>query len=568
MRRQAETGDERTVPDFVIRRQIRHAEKQAGHSLSGDQLALIEHFLTAKKKVAVAVGAAGAGKTTAATVIARAWESAHGNVVALGPSARAAEVLGEEISVQGRTIAEVLTRHRAGIPTGIETGSLLLVDEAGMASARDLADLTRIAVESGAVVRLLGDPQQLASVEAGGVLRDLADLTGAPFLEKVHRFATPGEAEASLALRSGDVAALDWYERQGRIREGMAHELTDMVFDAYVADVEAGHLTVMVAPTNDLVRRLNEKAAAYYRASGTVTGPGVVLADGLEAAVGDVVVTRKNNSKYVVKDAAGKKAGRVKNGDLWTVAAIGTDGSLRLRHTLSSGEVTVAADYLTENVHLGYATTVHRAQGMTVGHCHVLAAASMDRQSLYVALTRGKLANLVYAAHDELPDWDFEHAQDEHPGAVGLLAKIVGRDGSQRTAHQMIEQAQREAASWSRITEVYGLAVGALYEDYTETLLGMMLTERQLAWVHDLGGWDTIVKSVAQAETFGWDTQGLLREAVEAMREHGRAAASTTTRTLPAVSWPPHSRTASPPPTDRDCRAPAATIWRATRCRP
>lgn len=523
MRKQAETDDERTVSDFVIRRQIRRAEKQAGHSLGSDQIALIEHFLTARKKVAVAVGAAGAGKTTAATVIARAWEQVHGTVVALGPSARAADVLGEEISVEGRTIAEVLTRHRAGIPTGIETGSLLLVDEAGMASARDLADLTRLAVESGAVVRLLGDPQQLASVEAGGVLRDLADLTGAPFLEKVHRFATEGEADASLLLRSGNAEALDWYECQGRIREGMAHELADAVFDAYVADIEAGHVTVMLAPTNELVRRLNEKAAAYYRANGTVTGPGVVLADGLEAAVGDVVVTRKNNSKYVVKDAAGKKSGRVKNGDLWTVAGIGTDGSLRLRHTLSSGEVTVAADYLTENVHLGYATTVHRSQGMTVGHCHVLAAANMDRQSLYVAMTRGKHTNIVYAAHDELPDWDVEHPHDTHPGALGLLAKILGRDGSQRTAHQMIEQARREAASWSRITEVYGLAVGALYEDYTETLLGQLLTERQLAWVHDLGGWDTIVQHVAQAETFGWDTPALLREAVETMREHGRA---------------------------------------------
>ncbi|WKX01754.1 MobF family relaxase (plasmid) [Rhodococcus aetherivorans] len=523
MREQAFADDERTVSAFVIRRQIRRAEKKAGHSLGGDQLALIEHFLTAQKRVAVAVGAAGAGKTTAATVIARAWEAAHGKVVALGPSARAAEVLGDEIAVQGRTIAEVLTRHRAGIATGIETGSLLLVDEAGMASARDLADLTRLAVEAGAVVRLLGDPQQLASVEAGGVLRDLADLTGAPFLEKVHRFATPGEADASLLLRSGNVEALDWYERQGRIREGMAHELTGMVFDAYVADVEAGHVTVMVAPTNDLVRQLNEKAAAYYRAGGTVTGPGVLLADGLEAAVGDVVVTRKNTSKYVVTGSDGTKPGRVKNGDLWTVTGIGTDGSLRLRHTISSGEVTVAADYLTENIHLGYATTVHRCQGMTVGHCHVLAAANMDRQSLYVAMTRGKLANIVYAAHDELPDWDVEHAQDTHPGAIGLLAKILERDGSQRTAHQMIEQAQRQAASWSQLTEVYELAVSALYEDYTEKLLGRLLTERQFGWVHDLGGWEAIVTCVAQAETFGWDTQGLLREAVEVMREHGKA---------------------------------------------
>ncbi|NGP05757.1 relaxase domain-containing protein [Rhodococcus sp. 14C212] len=523
MRDQADLDDDRTVSDFVIRRQMRRAERRSGHCLGADQIAMIEHFLTARKRVAVAVGAAGAGKTTAATVIARAWETVNGKVVALGPSARAAEVLGEEIEVQGRTIAEVLTRHRAGIPTGIERNSLLLVDEAGMASARDLADLTKIATDAGAVVRLLGDPQQLASVEAGGVLRDLAERTGAPFLERVHRFATDGEADASLLLRSGDAQALDWYSENDRIREGMAHELADMVFDAYVADVEAGRVALMVAPTNDLVRALNEKAAGYYRANGVVSGPGIVLADGLEAAVGDVVVTRKNNSKYVVKHADGTRAGRVKNGDLWTVAAIGDDGSLRLRNNISGGEVTVAADYLTDNVHLGYATTVHRSQGMTVGSCHVLAASNMDRQSLYVAMTRGKNTNLVYAAQDELPDWDFEHRPDEHPGALGLLRTIVARDGSQRTVHQMIEDQQREAASWQRLTRTYHLAVGALYEDYTERVLGEMLTERQFAWVHDLGGWDTIVTCVAQSETFGWDTTGLLRDAIAVMREQGTA---------------------------------------------
>lgn len=523
MRDNAEIDDEHTVAERVIRRQIRRAEKKAGHTLGSDQIAMVEHFLTAKKKVAVAVGAAGAGKTTAATVIARAWEDTNGKVVALGPSARAAEVLGEEISVEGRTIADVLTRARVGIPTGIDSGDLLLVDEAGMASARDLADLTRIATEAGAVVRLLGDPQQLASVEAGGVLRDLAERTDAPFLEQVHRFKTEGEAEASLLLRSGAGNALDWYERRDRIRDGMRHELPDMVFDAYVADVEADKVALMVAPTNDLVRELNIKAAAYYRANGTVTGPGVVLADGLEAAVGDVVVTRKNNSKYVVKDADGQRAGRVKNGDLWTVSEIGEDGSLRLRNNVSDGEVTVAADYITDNVQLGYATTVHRSQGMTVGSCHVLAAANMDRQSLYVAMTRGKNTNIVYAANDELPDWDFEHRPDEHPAAIDLLNKIVARDGSQRTVHQMIEDEQRQAASWDRLRSIYNLAVGALYENLTENLLGEILTERQFSWVHQLGGWDKIVEIVAQSETFGWDSRALLTDAAATMRAAGKA---------------------------------------------
>ncbi|MDH6681041.1 conjugative relaxase-like TrwC/TraI family protein [Rhodococcus sp. LBL1] len=533
MRAHADIDDDRTVTDRVIRRQVRQAEKKTGHRLGADQVAMIEHFLTAGKKVAVAVGAAGAGKTTAATVIARAWEDTNGKVIALGPSARAAEVLGEEISVEGRTIADVLTRARVGIDTGIAAGDLLLVDEAGMASARDLADLTRIATEAGAVVRLLGDPQQLASVEAGGVLRDLAERTDAPFLEQVHRFTTPGEAAASLLLRSGAENALDWYEHNDRVRAGMRHELPDKVFGAYVADVEADKVALMVAPTNDLVRELNIKAAAYYREGGTVSGPGIVLADGLEAAVGDVVVTRKNNSKYVVKTSDGGRAGRVKNGDLWTVAEIGDDGSLRLRNQVSGGEVTVAGDYITDNVQLGYATTVHRSQGMTVGSCHVLAAGNMDRQSLYVAMTRGKNTNIVYAAHDELPDWDVEHRPDEHPAAIELLRKIVARDGSQKTVHQMIEDEQQQAASWERLRSTYNLAVGALYEDLTEELLGGILSERQFSWVHQLGGWEQIVELVAKSETFGWDTRSLLSDAAAAMRAAGKAGKIDTAKNAP-----------------------------------
>ncbi|MGW4480960.1 MobF family relaxase [Rhodococcus triatomae] len=533
MREQADTADRLVVTARVIRRHLRSVEDRSGHRLSADQVEMIEHFLTAGTRVAVAVGAAGAGKTTAAMVIARAWESSCGNVVALGPSARSAEVLGKAIGVEGRTIAEVLTRARAGIPTGVAAGDLLLVDEAGMASARDLADLTRVAADVGAVVRLLGDPQQLAAVESSGVLRDLAERTRAPFLAQVHRFSTEGEATATLRLRDGAAGALDWYDRHGRIREGMRHELPDLVFDAYLADVEAGAVTLMVAPTSELVRELNSKAAAYYRAVGSVTGPAVVLTDGLEAAVGDVVVTRKNSSKYVVKNSDGHRAGRVKNGDLWTVTAIGVDGALVLRSNAGGGLVAVPADYVADNVQLGYATTVHRSQGMTVARCHVLASASMDRQTLYVAMTRGKNSNIVYAAHDELPDWDFEHRPDDHPTARGLLEKIVGRDGSQRTVHEMLEGEHARAESWDRLTSAYGITVTALYEDLTEKLLCDLLTEQQFSGVHQLGGWDQIVEQVARAETYRWDTRSLLAEAAAVMRAAGQAGDIDTGENAP-----------------------------------
>ncbi|MGV7591747.1 AAA family ATPase, partial [Mycobacterium kansasii] len=56
----------------------------------------------------------------------------------------------------------------------INADSLLIVDEAGMASTADLDTLRACAEARGASVRLIGDDEQLASISAGGILRDLA----------------------------------------------------------------------------------------------------------------------------------------------------------------------------------------------------------------------------------------------------------------------------------------------------------------------------------------------------------------------------------------------------------
>ena len=103
----------------------------------------------------------------------------------------------------------------AGNATALQQpGDLVLIDEAGMASTRHLDWLTGYARERGAVVRLLGDPAQLNSVEAGGMLRLIAHDTHAVELTDLHRFTDPDEAAATLAIRNGDPAAvegvIDW----------------------------------------------------------------------------------------------------------------------------------------------------------------------------------------------------------------------------------------------------------------------------------------------------------------------------------------------------------------------
>jgi hypothetical protein len=56
----------------------------------------------------------------------------------------------------------------------------------------------------------------------------------------------------------------------------------------------------------------------------------------------------------------------------------------------------VPVSYLREHAVLAYATTVHAAEGRTVGTCHVLAGEGLSRALLYVAMSRGRDANHAY----------------------------------------------------------------------------------------------------------------------------------------------------------------------------
>src|SRR4029077_15060236 len=101
------------------------------------------------------------GSTTPRRVVVQAWHTAGRPVVALAPSAVAADVLRAELG----TVADTLAKFDHDQPA-ITPGTLILVDEAGMAGTMMLDRLIARASRAGAVVRLLGDDQQLGALEA------------------------------------------------------------------------------------------------------------------------------------------------------------------------------------------------------------------------------------------------------------------------------------------------------------------------------------------------------------------------------------------------------------------
>jgi hypothetical protein len=60
----------------------------------------------------------------------------------------------------------------------------------------------------------------------------------------------------------------------------------------------------------------------------------------------------------------------VKNGDRWTILNLTRTGGLTVRHVWNGRTVTLPAHYVQTSVELGYASTVHTAQGVTADTMH------------------------------------------------------------------------------------------------------------------------------------------------------------------------------------------------------
>jgi exodeoxyribonuclease V alpha subunit len=183
-----------------------------------------------ESEVSVIAGGPGTGKTTAIAALLDAagalcpplrvaLAAPTGKAAArLDEAVRAVHVEPEDVGMRARTIHALLGIGRDGVArrrTKLDC-DLLVVDEASMVSL-PLLSMVLDAVRPGAGVVLVGDPDQLASIEVGAVLSDVVDAAAQPdsvvvvtTLGTSHRFAE-GEGVAALAdaVRAGSATAVD-----------------------------------------------------------------------------------------------------------------------------------------------------------------------------------------------------------------------------------------------------------------------------------------------------------------------------------------------------------------------
>jgi ATP-dependent exoDNAse (exonuclease V) alpha subunit len=151
-----------------------------------------------------------------------------------------------------------------------------------------------------------------------------------------------------------------------------------------------GQTVALMANNTEAITRLNQLSQQTRITAKELdpTGPRL-RSGGHRILVGDEVVTRRNNRTLRTDQGL-----MVKNRDHWTLTNIHRDRSATV--TGRTGTIRLPADYVTENLELGYAQTSHATQGRTVDVGLLLVDSPTDSRGVYTPMTRGREANHAY----------------------------------------------------------------------------------------------------------------------------------------------------------------------------
>lgn len=351
--------------------------KFSGPEQAGARDAL--RHLLAERGLSIIVGYAGAGKSTLLRAATDAWSAAGYTCRGLALAGRAAEGLEADAGLPSGTIAGFLIGLDNGV-IKLTAQDIVVIDEAGMVASRQLDRVLHAVREAGAKVVLVGDPEQLQAIEAGGPFRYLVDRFDHARLAMVWRQSVAWMRQATIDLAEGRTAqALATYKANGMLAAHRTKaDAVESMLDMWLANREAGLSQLMLTATNADAAIINAAARLRLHAMDAL-GPEteITTADGpCRIAVGDRIVFRRNDKTLGVKNGTTATVTDIIGSRL----AVTTDGR-------SSRVVQFDTERYPDIAH-GYAVTIHKSQGATVDRAYVLAAPNMDRHSAYVALTR------------------------------------------------------------------------------------------------------------------------------------------------------------------------------------
>jgi hypothetical protein len=348
----------------------------------------------------------------------------------------------------GSLLLELDRAQHGGGDGGLAQGSVLLIDEAGMVDSATLARLVSHAERAEAKLVLIGDPEQLGEVEAGGLFRAVADRTEPIHLDEVIRHEHDLDREAAKRIREGEGReALALYQSSERVTVFPDAEARReaMVCD-WLEAFERGEDAVMIAKRNVEVAKLNAMAREVRGQEGKLGVQEIEVGEARFAA-GDQVITRVND-----------RQADIYNRERWRITEVDAEQRRVVLEGIDRAKrVEIGAEYLARTdphsdapaLEHAYAVTTYSAQGATVDRAYVMADPSMDKQELYVAASRSRKETHLYATPEIQT-----HREEIAPRspylreAIPHIAEAAERDRAQLAAHDV---AQLEALPTSEL---------------------------------------------------------------------------------------------------------------------
>jgi len=349
----------------------------------------LPYELTQKQSEAVSVcldnvvscitGGAGTGKTTVLRTALSSYGALGFEIHAVALSGRAAMRLHESIGLPTKTIAALL-KGDAIEPTKEHIHHLLVIDEASMI---DLPTMYRLVNHLDPSVRVIftGDPDQLPPIGCGKVLADIVQ-SGAianTMLEIVKRQeGSTGIPEYSKLVNTGVVPE---QLSMGNIHfhEAQKNDIAKVCCELYTASPENSRV---IAPTKALVAEINRLAQDAVNPTGQrlrfeMHGDQFYL----DLRMNDAILFTQNQYDKGIQ-----------NGSLGTLTSVEGSADVFGEVTLDTGEKIEVNQAVLDCMELGYAITLHKAQGSQFPRVIIALQKGriVDRAWLYTAITRAE----------------------------------------------------------------------------------------------------------------------------------------------------------------------------------
>lgn len=383
--------------------------------------------------VSVVVGYAGAGKTTAMTIMRDAHEREGYRVIGIAPTGKVADALRAEAAPEAYTLAKACIDLEKG-KLELNEKTLIMVDESAMAGSVETARLVDAANAAGAKVVFIGDNEQTQSVAAGSYFRHAAAEAGERTTELTQNFRQQNswEKDTVLKVREGDATtAFSKYKVEGRlhIAQTTGKAIRDIARDTVDDIREKGvKSTIAIATTNGVVDKINSEIREALKQDGFIAECAtVVTADNKEIEVGTgdrIVFTDKNHPDE-----------KIFNGTFATVEKVNENGNLEIikDKTCEWQEI----DPSKFEFKHGFAATIYKFQGSEAERSRSFVTPEMSKQLTYTTVTRGKAENHVYssvnAVKSTLTDKELTAMKEQGEKltpelAAEILAAKVSRD--------------------------------------------------------------------------------------------------------------------------------------------